>query len=292
MARDDAVPLGLGAALAASALFNVGIALQALDARVQPKDHGMRLSLLGRLLRRRRWVLGFVLGVSGFPLEILAFAHAPFVMVQALLAAGLVLLLVLGSRMLDERVGVPEVAGVLAIGAGIALVAWGAPSHSNGHRGQWQVIAVVATLSVLTFLPFALRGRRWDTALLAIVGSAVAFATGNIATKLMSDDFNNDHWGGAGAWLAVVIVTGIAALVVEMTALQRSEATVVVPVSFAIQTFLPIALGPLFLRQQLATAELGGAPLVAGILLLLVGTLAVARTRAVTQLVSAGAGPR
>jgi hypothetical protein len=60
---------------------------------------------------------------------------------------------------------------------------------------------------------------------------------------------------------------------------------VVVPVSFAVQTFLPIALEPLFLRESFKTAELGGAPLVGGIILLLAGTLAVARTRAVTQLV-------
>ncbi|MEA2374303.1 MAG: hypothetical protein QOD53_766 [Thermoleophilaceae bacterium] len=283
--------LGLVAALAASALFNLGVALQALDAREQPKDHGMRLSLLKLLVRRRRWLLGFVLGGLGFPLEVLAFADAPFVVVQPVLAAGLVLLLVLGVRLLGEPVGRPEVVGVLAIVAGIALVAWGAPDHTETHRAAGQVAAVVVVLTVLAFVPFALRGRRWDTAMVAIVGSAVAFAAGNVATKLMADDFNNDHWQSAAAWLAITVVTGVAAIVLEMTALQRSKATTVVPVSFAIQTFLPIALEPLFLRERLATAELYGAPLVTGIVLLLVGTLAVSRTRAVTELVSPGDSP-
>lgn len=283
--------LGLAAALGASALFNLGIALQALDAREQPKDYGLRLSLLARLIRRRRWLLGFALGGLGFPLEVLAFADAPFVVVQPVLAAGLVLLLVLGVRLLGERVGRPEVVGVLTIVGGIALVAWGAPDHTETHRAAGQVAAVVIVLSLLAFVPFALRGRRWDTAMLAIVGSALAFAAGNIATKLMADDFNNDHWQSASAWLAITIVTGVAAIVLEMTALQRAKATTVVPVSFAIQTFLPIALEPLFLRERLATAELYGAPLVMGIVLLLVGTLAVSRTRAVTELVSPEEAP-
>ena len=47
--------LGMLLALIASALFNVAVAVQALDARTLPREHGLKLSLLGRLIRRRRW---------------------------------------------------------------------------------------------------------------------------------------------------------------------------------------------------------------------------------------------
>ena len=56
--------VGLGAALLASVLFNVGIVLQAVDARVAPRSLGYRLGLLTRLLRRPRWVLGWLLGIG------------------------------------------------------------------------------------------------------------------------------------------------------------------------------------------------------------------------------------
>jgi len=46
--------IGLLFGLLASILFNVGIALQALEARATPPEEGLRLSLLMRLLRRRR----------------------------------------------------------------------------------------------------------------------------------------------------------------------------------------------------------------------------------------------
>ena len=277
--------LGLAAALTASALFNLGIALQALDARAQPKDQGLRLSLLARLARRRRWVIGFALGILGFPLEILAFADASFVVVQPALAAGLVLLLFLGARVLGERVSRAEVIGVVAIVAGVALLAWGAPNHTETHRPFGFVLGTVALLSILAFFPFAVRGRKLDTAMVAVLGSAVGFAAVNVATKLMSDDFNDDRFLAAGAWLVVVIVTGIAALVTEMTALQRREATLVVPVSFAVQTFLPILLEPAFLRERWASAELHGGVLAIGLVTMLAGTIVVSRARAVTELI-------
>ena len=53
-----------------------------------------------------------------------------------------------------------------------------------------------------------------------------------------------------------------------MTALQRAPATTVVPVSTAVQTFLPVALEPLFLTESWRAAELGGGALLAGIVVL------------------------
>src|SRR3954454_21428505 len=127
---------GIAAAVAASALFNVGVVLQALDAREAPKSEGLRLSLLARLLRRKRWVVGFLMGLAGWGVQILALAWAPFVIVQPVLAAGLLLLLFLGPRMLDERVGKSELAGVAAITIGIGLLAWGSPDQIETIRGN------------------------------------------------------------------------------------------------------------------------------------------------------------
>ena len=63
----------------------------------------------------------------------------------------------------------------------------------------------------------------------------------------------------------------------QMTAFQLRPASVVIPVGFAVQTFLPIVLEPLFLREQLSSMAYDGAPVIAGLVLLLAGTLVVAR---------------
>ena len=81
--------IGIASALVASAMFNIGIVLQAIDARAAPAALSLRLSLLWRLLHQRRWVLGFVLGVVGLGPQVLAYGEAPFVVVQPVLAIGL-----------------------------------------------------------------------------------------------------------------------------------------------------------------------------------------------------------
>jgi drug/metabolite transporter (DMT)-like permease len=281
------VALGLVAAVAASVAFNVGIVLQAADARSEPAEEGLRLSLLTHLARRRRWIAGLLLGAVGFGLQVVALSLAPFVVVQPVLAAGLLLMLYLGVRMLGERVGWAEVVGVLGITAGIGLLAWGQPEGIETVRGETALLAVMGGMVAVSLIPFALRGRgRLDSATFVIVASALAYGASNIATKLVSDGIGTGSWLPVGIWLATAAATGVVALTTEMTALQRRPATFVVPVSFAIQTFLPVALEPIYLTERWGSAALSGVPLIAGLVLVALGAFAVAKTRAVSVLVA------
>jgi drug/metabolite transporter (DMT)-like permease len=275
--------VGLLCGLAASVLFNVGIALQAIEARREPPEEGLRLALLERLLRRPRWVLGLLLGGVGAGLEVVAFANAPFVVIEPLLAAGLVVLLAIGIRELGERPDRETLFGVLTIVAGTVLIAWGAPPHSEEHRGPVTVVVVMAALVLVSLFPFALRGTRHDTALRANFGSACGFGATNIAAKLLADDIGGGHWPEAVAWAAVAGFAGITATISGMTALQRKPATTVVPISTAIQTFLPVALEPLFLTENWRAAEGEGLILLAGLVVMAIGTVMVARLRAVAE---------
>jgi drug/metabolite transporter (DMT)-like permease len=275
---------GLIAAIVSSVLFNLGIALQAIEARRTPAAKGLRVSLIWDLLHRRLWVTGLGIEWLGVPLEILAFAWAPFVVVQPLLACGLLVLLAVAGRLLGER---PTRDAMLAVGliiAGIALIAWGAPGEQDTHRGAVAVIAVMSGLVLASLVPFALRGRRFDTALTAVLGSACGFAATNVAMKLMADDFGNDHFPQAAAWLVVAAVAGFGATVTGMTALQRAPATTVIPISTAVQTFLPVALEPLFLAESFRDAELEGIPLLVGLAVMLAGIVILARTRTVSAI--------
>lgn len=274
--------VGLVAALTASVLFNVGVVLQAIDARVSPRRLALRMGLLLRLVRRPVWLAGWLLGLIGIWPQIVAYAHAPFVVVQPALAAGLLLMLALGVYVLGERVGPKEIAGVCAIIGGIALVAWGAPNHTEAHRPWPAVVAVVAVISLAGLAPFAVRGSRFDSAMLTIVASGCAFAATNIATKLLGDDFNGGHYASAGAWAVVGLANGLSATITNMTAFQRRPATVVVPVSTAVQTFLPIVLEPFFLVEAWGSVDVDGLPLAAGLVLACAGTIAVSSSTAVS----------
>ena len=55
-----------------------------------------------------------------------------------------------------------------AIIGGVALVAWGAPSHTETHRGWPAVVGVVAALSLAGIVPFLVRGSRLDTGMMIV----------------------------------------------------------------------------------------------------------------------------
>jgi drug/metabolite transporter (DMT)-like permease len=196
-------------------------------------------------------------------------------------------MLYLGVRMLGERVGWAEVAGVLGITAGIGLLAWGQPAGTETLRSEGAVISVMGAMTLVALLPFALRGRgRLDSSTFVVVASALAYGVTNIATKLVTDSIDSRAWILVGVWLALALVVGVVALTTEMTALQRRPATFVVPLSFALQTFVPLLLEPIYLTERWGTAAFAGVPLLAGLLLVAIGAVAVARTRAVSALVT------
>jgi drug/metabolite transporter (DMT)-like permease len=278
--------VGIGCALAASLLFYVGIALQALEARKSPRNRGLRLSLLQVLLRRPLWVLGLLLGLFGVLPQVVAFATSPFVLVQPLLALGLLLLLFLGKRLFDEPVGFADWLAVLAIIGGVVLVSIGAPPHSEAHRGGAAVIGVVAALTVPALLPL-LRIPPLTRPSIVLVACGLGFAATNVAAKLFGDDVGAGHWFNAAAWALVASAAGVAATVTNMSAFQVLRATVVVPVSTAVQTFLPILFEPLFLRER-APSTVETVALAAGLGLSLAATLQLARSRAVSNVVAQG----
>ena len=271
-------------------MFNLGLALQALEAKRVPRKLALRLGLVGRLLRRPRWLLGQVLGTLGIAPQVYALSVAPFALVQPLLAVGLLALLLLAITVLGEHVGLWAVAGVVAIIGGIALVAWGVPARHEAHRGALWIAAVVGALGLASVVPFAFRRARRRSATLVAYSSGCGFAVTNVVTKLLSDDLANGHVWQAVVWAIVGLVFGVTATVTGMTAFQFRDATFVVPVTTAVQTFLPILLEPLFLVERWTSARADGIPLALGTALALAGAVLVGRQGGVAHLAAGDAG--
>lgn len=280
--------LGLVTAAAASAALNVGVVLQAVDAREAPSQDSLRISLLTRLARRKWWMIGFLLTGIGFGLQVLALTWAPFLVVQPVLAAGLLLVLFLGVRLLHERIGMTEIGGVLGITGGIALLAYGSPTGTETVSSQTAVVCVTAALSAIALVPFALRQLGYpNPATFIIVASGLAFGADNITSKMVNDSLSKGNWLALLLWLAGSLAIAVIALITQMTALQQRPATLVIPLAFGVQTFLPVLLEPIYLQVRWGTAALGGVPLAAGLLLVFLGSMAVARTRTVSALLAA-----
>jgi drug/metabolite transporter (DMT)-like permease len=270
---------GIGAAVGASTLYSLGIALQALDARETPPEEHLRLALAWGLVRRVRWLAGTGLSILGFPLQVVALLLAPLVVVQPALAIGLLALLFFGQRILGEHAGRYEYLSMLAILIGVAGAALSAPPRTTAHTSQQLTITLVLVgLGCASLLPYVLHMLHRSPAAVTMVGAGLAFAWSGVATKLASDDLAQGHLVPAAAWaLSTAAASGVGVLS-EMSALQSRPAIQVAPVVFVTQTVVPVVLAPLLLGESFAATPLGGVPLAASLALLVAGATLLVRS--------------
>jgi drug/metabolite transporter (DMT)-like permease len=266
------------AAIAASTLYSLGVALQAMDAKRTPHAEHLHPALALNLLRRARWLAGTGLSMLGWPLQVVALLLAPLVVVQPTMAVGLLVLLFFAQRMLDEHAGRREYVAMCAIVLGVVGTALCAPARSSTHTNNLTVTLVLVALGALTLLPYAVNFVSRPAASLTMIGAGLGFAWSGVATKLFSDDLSQGRLGFAAAWgIGTAAASAIAALS-EMSALQMRPAIQVAPVVFVTQTVVPVLLAPLLLGETFSSTPLDGIPLVISLTVLVVGAAALARS--------------
>jgi drug/metabolite transporter (DMT)-like permease len=236
------------AALTAS-LYALATSLQALEARQAPKSEALSTSLIARLVRRPLWVIGTVAGLLAWPLQALALSFASVTLVQPTLGLGLVVLLILGVRVLHESVGPREIAGVLAIAGGVAILAWAGPSQTGSFTTTGTWVTAVALL-VVAPAPYVLRRLGRAGGLPTSVAAGLGWACLGLGTALLDVAVADRHVVVALAWGAGCAAAAWGALLAEMTSLQMWAATRAIPVAFGLEMAVPAALAPFLTHQQ------------------------------------------
>ena len=273
--------LGIICAIGASALYNTSVALQALEAREVGQEYALRPSLIGRLVRNPRWLVATLIGLAGWPLEILALLFAPLTVVQPCLASGLVLLLWLGVTKLGERPGPREYGAVGAIVLGVAGIAWAAPERTTSNAGTVPIAIALALITIPVIAPYVVRRRAGAAGMLAVIAAGFGYAWTAIASKLLTDELSDGSLLVAAIWLATAAASEGVALLSEMSALGRRPATQVTPVMFAVQVVVPVILAPLIFGESWSGTPGGGAALVVAVMIAIGGVIALAGSPAV-----------
>jgi hypothetical protein len=270
--------LGMVAAVAASTLYSLGVALQAMDAKRTPHSEHLHPALALNLLRRTRWLTGTGLSMLGWPLQVVALLLAPLVVVQPTLAVGLLVLLFFAQRMLGEHAGRREHLAICAIVLGVAGTALCAPARSSTHTSNLTVTLVLVGLGLATLLPYAVNRVRRPAASLTMIAAGLGFAWSGVATKLASDDLARGSLALAAAWALSTAGASAVGALSEMSALQMRPAILVAPVVFVTQTVVPVILAPLLLGESFSATPLGGVPLSISLAVLVVGAAGLARS--------------
>ena len=273
--------------MAASAAYNVAIGLQAIEARDVPAEHGLRASLITQLLRRPRWLAGAALNFLGWPLQTVALLLAPLTVVQPCLAAGLLLLLLMGAHHLHEPVGRREVISLAAIIAGVVVLTVASPQRSDTSASAESLVVVLGALGLLALLPYAISRARHVSGLPVAVSAGVAFAWSGISTKLLSDALSTGDWTGIVGWAAATGLAAALGTASEMTALQSRGATEVAPLVFVIQMVVPVLLAPILVHERWTDTPINGLLLLGALCVVAAGSFLLASSR-IVQAFTAG----
>jgi hypothetical protein len=255
--------LGLVLAVASAVAINGGYALQHQHASSLPPltlRRPVRSLLL--LFQNRRWLAGFLGGIAGWVLYVVALALAPLSLVQACAAGGIGVLAVGVGRLTGaERVGVAAAFG------GLVLLGLSLGSHTGGTHGRWPVVALWMGVSLVA-AGFAARLLPRGPGL--GVAAGILYAAGDVGTKAAV---------GGGARLAFVpfllACHGLAFVCMQL-AFQRGGRLATAGLAVLWTNALPIAAGTLIFAETLP-GGVRGAARIAAFALVLVGAVALSR---------------
>jgi drug/metabolite transporter (DMT)-like permease len=273
----SALAIGVVLGLAAATAFEAAYLILTVQVRATDTAERPGVSFIRRLARRPWWLVAIALNGAAFGLELAALREASLLVVQPLLAFGLIGLLFGARAFLGEPVTARRLVGVAAIAAGISLVVAGAPSHSARTGLPFDLASVlvgVALLAVL-LLPQVARDRSpWPMVAAAMAGDTlVALATNQLAAEWTT------HALAAIGALLVVALGGLTSITSESAALQRLPASTVAPLVSGAQVTLPVLTLALLGHERLASAPAGGGLLAAGVALCALGAYELAAVR-------------
>jgi hypothetical protein len=257
------IAAGLVLSVASAIAINGGYSLQHASASRLPRLRLRRpVQSLLALFGNRRWLVGFLGGIGGWVLYVVALRLAPLSLVQAASAGGIGVLALGGGRLRPaERVGVgAALLGLLLLGLSLG-------SHPPSNRGTvgtvvlWLIASAGAAALVIRVLP---PGAGFGTA------AGILYAAGDVGTKAAVE-------GGARLWfIPAVLACHGAAFVCMQLAFPRGGRLATAGLAVLWTNALPILAGTVVFGESLPGGFSGSARL-AAFALVVIGAVALSR---------------
>jgi drug/metabolite transporter (DMT)-like permease len=143
----------IGITLVAAMLLGAGFVLQQHAAGQEPQAYYMRLRLILDLVRRRRWLLGFGIMITGQLLSAWSVGHLDLSLYEPLIATSLIFALALAVPLSHQRVRATELIGAVILSLGVAALSLprepGTPHVSFGSFADWPAAAGIAVVAYI-----------------------------------------------------------------------------------------------------------------------------------------------
>ncbi len=176
----------VGITLVAAMLLGAGFVLQQHAAEQEPQAYFLRLQLILDLLRRRRWLLGFGVMITGQLLSAWCVGHLALTLYEPLLATSLIFALALAVPLSHQRLRATELIGAVILSCGVATLSLsrepGTPHVSFGSFADWPAAAGVAAVAYC-FIHAGHRRAGPARATLTGVGAGLVFGISDALTR-------------------------------------------------------------------------------------------------------------
>ncbi|MFJ5773202.1 DMT family transporter [Streptomyces sp. NPDC093094] len=261
----------MAAALLANVLYSSGFVLEKRALARMPEVSVRRPARLLRLvLGSPLWIAGSLALASGFAAQLVVYRTLPIAVAQGIFVSGLVLLVLLSARLLQEETSGRERYGLAAILAALLMVVLSL--DENDRSGDTVSRAAPYPLVLLVCVP-SLAGGVWlyrsaerraarrhrmpTTGVEYGVAVGLLYGVSSLAVKGVSGYLSA---GGPAAAMAgvlrspypyLLLCTGAFGLVMSQAALQRCRASLIVPVCTTVTCLYTAVLGSVSFGETL-----------------------------------------
>ena len=210
------------------------------------------------LFRSPVYAVGCVVATTSWGFHVAALALAPISLVQSVIAGGLVLVTVVGSRLFGEEVTRREWIGVALTAAGLAFLAAtleGTGDVAHADYGGW---ALGLYVGLATLAGLGLVVARGGSGLALAVAAGLLWAGSDITIKALSG--KTEALGLAvivHPFAFVILVLSLVGLLVSARSLQIGPAVPVIAFTSTTANVLTIAAGPVVFGEPLPGEPLG-----------------------------------
>ena len=267
--------------MASAASYGLASVLQHQAAVREPPGLSMRVGLLIRLARRRRWLVGNALDGVGYFFQFLALRRGSLVLVEPLLVLSLVFALPVAAWFEHQRVSASGWASTGAVVAGVALflgVAHPGLGHPYASGEAWTFLTVaIAACCAAAFLG-ARGASRVRSAVLLAAGSGIAFGYVAALTERTGHLLDTGVGHTLSTWVPYALVIGaVVSLLFTQSAFHVGALRLSLPTLIVTQPLVAMAIGLGVFGEHVNTRGLAPVLEVLGLALVTFGVFALAR---------------
>jgi drug/metabolite transporter (DMT)-like permease len=231
-------------------------------------------------VRRPRWWIGGIIGMTGASLHAVALSFAPLVAVQPISVATLVFAVPLAALMYGRKPYKAEVLGSIAVAVGLLWLMFLVPQHHVTPRlGSGAALAFIAVIGVIVLVSQVAASRTHGPgrALLLSIGAGAVTASVSTFVRVVGGGMEGD-WGRLLHWFTLAVPV---LLVCAVVLLQRSYAVGYFGIAYAgVQVIDPITsvlAGAILLGEPLPTGSATAVPALLAAALTIGGTITLGR---------------